>query len=78
MREMLHTQRGQCGNQIGAKFWEVICDEHGIDGTGKYSDDSDLQLERINISSLNMLRVISKQGVPIDRAGFGVCSPPVG
>ena len=26
--------RGQCGNQIGAKFWEVIADEHGIDPTG--------------------------------------------
>jgi len=25
---------GQCGNQIGAKFWEVIADEHGIDPTG--------------------------------------------
>ncbi|URD74087.1 hypothetical protein MUK42_10339 [Musa troglodytarum] len=40
---------GQYGNQIGAKFWEVICDEHGIDGTGKDSGDSDLQLERINV-----------------------------
>ncbi|THU68679.1 hypothetical protein C4D60_Mb08t06400 [Musa balbisiana] len=49
MREILHIQGGQCGNQIGAKFWEVICDEHGIDGTGKYSGDSDLQLERINV-----------------------------
>ena len=24
----------RCGNQIGAKFWEVIADEHGIDPTG--------------------------------------------
>ncbi|XP_029129559.1 tubulin beta chain-like [Cajanus cajan] len=39
----------RCGNQIGAKFWEVICDEHGIDHTGRYSGDSDLQLDRINI-----------------------------
>lgn len=23
MREILHVQGGQCGNQIGAKFWEV-------------------------------------------------------
>ncbi|CAJ1401592.1 unnamed protein product [Effrenium voratum] len=40
---------GQCGNQIGAKFWEVIADEHGIDPTGTYHGDSDLQLERINV-----------------------------
>ena len=49
MREILHIQGGQCGNHIGAKFWEVICDEHDIDHTGKYSGNSDLQLERINI-----------------------------
>ena len=49
MREILHIQGGQCGNQIGAKFWEVICDEHGIDATGTYVGDSDLQLERINV-----------------------------
>jgi hypothetical protein len=24
MREILHIQGGQCGNQIGAKFWEVL------------------------------------------------------
>jgi len=29
MREIVHIQAGQCGNQIGAKFWEVISDEHG-------------------------------------------------
>ncbi|XP_078282336.1 tubulin beta-4B chain-like isoform X8 [Rhinoraja longicauda] len=49
MREIVHLQAGQCGNQIGAKFWEVISDEHGIDPTGAYHGDSDLQLERINV-----------------------------
>ena len=29
MREIVHVQAGQCGNQIGAKFWEIISDEHG-------------------------------------------------
>ncbi|CAM4932025.1 unnamed protein product [Rotaria socialis] len=51
MREIVHIQAGQCGNQIGSKFWEVISDEHGIDPTGAYHGDSDLQLERINNSS---------------------------
>jgi tubulin beta len=36
MREIVHIQAGQCGNQIGAKFWEIISDEHGIDPTGSY------------------------------------------
>ncbi|KAI9160211.1 hypothetical protein LWI28_006192 [Acer negundo] len=49
MREILHIQGGQCGNQIGAKFWEVVCAEHGIDSTGRYQGDNDLQLERVNV-----------------------------
>ena len=71
MREIVHVQAGQCGNQIGAKFWEIIryllllassgfcghfaanisiySDEHGIDPTGSYVGESDLQLERINV-----------------------------
>jgi len=27
----------------------VVCDEHGVDATGSYDGDSDLQLERINV-----------------------------
>ncbi|KAG5510850.1 hypothetical protein JKF63_07931 [Porcisia hertigi] len=49
MREIVSCQAGQCGNQIGSKFWEVISDEHGVDPTGTYQGDSDLQLERINV-----------------------------
>ncbi|KAK4050451.1 Tubulin beta chain (Beta tubulin) [Microbotryomycetes sp. JL201] len=28
-REIVHLQTGQCGNQIGAKFWETVSEEHG-------------------------------------------------
>jgi tubulin beta len=34
---------------VGAKFWEVISDEHGIDPNGEYCGDSELQIERINV-----------------------------
>uniref|UniRef100_H0XTR5 Tubulin/FtsZ GTPase domain-containing protein n=1 Tax=Otolemur garnettii TaxID=30611 RepID=H0XTR5_OTOGA len=44
MRKIVHIQAGQCGNQIGPKFWEVISDENGIDPTGTYHRDSQLQL----------------------------------
>lgn len=44
MREIVHLQAGQCGNQIGAKFWEIISDEHGVDPTGTYHGDSELQV----------------------------------
>jgi len=49
MREIVHLQAGQCGNQIGAKFWEVMSGEHGVDSTGTYVGDDDIQLERINV-----------------------------
>ena len=49
MREIVHLQVGQCGNQIGSKFWEIISDEHGIDNNGNYKGDHELQLERINV-----------------------------
>ena len=28
---------------------QVVCDEHGVDATGTYAGDSDLQLERVNV-----------------------------
>ncbi|TDG49242.1 hypothetical protein AWZ03_004331 [Drosophila navojoa] len=49
MREIVHLQAGQCGNQIGSKFWEIISAEHGIDPNGYYHGESDLQFERIDV-----------------------------
>lgn len=49
MREIVHIQAGQCGNQIGAKFWELMTNEHGIDNEGAYKGDNPLQLERVNV-----------------------------
>ena len=48
MREILHMQIGQCGNQIGSKFWELVSEEHGINSAGAYCGDSDLQLRGIS------------------------------
>ena len=42
MQEILHIQGGQFGNQISSKFLEVVCEEHGIDPTGRYQGTSDL------------------------------------
>jgi len=49
MREIVHLQCGQCGNQVGNKFWETVSEEHGLDNTGQYTGTTDLQLERINV-----------------------------
>ncbi|KAM7488451.1 hypothetical protein LguiB_025935 [Lonicera macranthoides] len=37
--------------KIGSKFWEVVCEERGIDRIGNYVGNSDLQLERVNVYS---------------------------
>ncbi|KAI9116857.1 hypothetical protein K1719_012223 [Acacia pycnantha] len=62
-KELLPIQGDQCGNQIGAKFWEVICDEHGIDPTGKYNGDSNRHLERIN-EATDLLQKLSLDTQP--------------
>lgn len=31
------------------QFWEIISEEHGIDATGIYKGESDLQLERVSV-----------------------------
>ncbi|XP_026850467.1 tubulin beta chain isoform X2 [Drosophila persimilis] len=49
MREIVHLQAGQCGNQIGSKFWEIISDEHGIDPNGYYHGESAMQMERLEV-----------------------------
>ncbi|GAB7348605.1 hypothetical protein MBLNU459_g6987t2 [Dothideomycetes sp. NU459] len=47
--KQVHLQTGQCGNQVGAAFWQTISGEHGLDGAGVYNGTSDLQLERMNV-----------------------------
>jgi tubulin beta len=42
-------QAGQRGNQMGTKFLEVVCDEHGTGGDGDYCGDNDAQLGCINV-----------------------------
>lgn len=49
MREIVHVQIGQCGNNVGTKFWEVISDEHGLSPDGRFEGDSELQLQRMNV-----------------------------
>ena len=49
MREIISVQVGQCGNQIGGKFWETICAEHGIGADGIYKGDNAQQLERADV-----------------------------
>jgi len=38
-----------CTSEPPFPLTQVVSDEHGIDPTGTYHGDSDLQLERINV-----------------------------
>lgn len=56
-----------------SQFWEVISDEHGIDPTGSYQGDSDLQLERINVYYNEASgKIKTKQNNNIYNKGFHV------
>ena len=48
MGEIIQLHLGNCGNQIGASFFEYIADEHGLDPQGNYVGESFLQKEKIN------------------------------
>lgn len=49
MREIVHLQTGQCGNQVGTAFWQIISGEHGLDASGVYTGSNDQELERMNV-----------------------------
>uniref|UniRef100_A0A6A7G2M7 Tubulin beta chain n=3 Tax=Hirondellea gigas TaxID=1518452 RepID=A0A6A7G2M7_9CRUS len=49
MREIVHIQAGQCGNQIGSKFWETISDEHDISPEGKFIGTDTRQIDGIEV-----------------------------
>ena len=51
MREVISIHVGQCSNAIGAKYWDELCGEHGVDPrTSLYEGNSDEQLQYIDVS----------------------------
>jgi len=50
MREVITLQVGQAGNQVGCRFWQTICDETELDGTGKPRDTfNDIVADKIDV-----------------------------
>ena len=37
VREIIHVQIGQCGNQIGNAFWTTMSKEHKLEIDGKFN-----------------------------------------
>merc|ERR1712042_378417 len=41
---------GQCGNQIGNRFWQTVIAEHSIDGSGYYTgDNAAVDLDKVSV-----------------------------
>ncbi|KAJ3526159.1 hypothetical protein NM208_g11322 [Fusarium decemcellulare] len=49
MREIIHLQTGQCGNQVGSAFWRTIHNEHGLDADGLFKGTSNVQSDRLSV-----------------------------
>jgi len=50
VREILHIQVGQCGNQIGNRFWQTVIQEHNLDGGGYYKgDNAATDLDKVSV-----------------------------
>jgi len=61
VREILHIQVGQCGNQIGNRFWQTMIAEHSLDGAGTYvGENASTDLDKVNV----YLRKAGERWVP--------------
>jgi len=52
VREIVHCQVGQCGNQIGNAFWNTMRSEHLLAEDGKFTGDVDkdyVRLEKVDV-----------------------------
>eukprot|EP01083_Nonionella_stella_P179724 638961_1 len=54
VREIIHVQVGQCGNQIGNAFWTTMGKEHKLEKNGKFKGkpeekDNQLRLDKIDV-----------------------------
>ena len=43
VREIIHVQVGQCGNQIGNIFWNTTGEEHHLDVSGTFEKDKEIK-----------------------------------
>eukprot|EP01084_Bolivina_argentea_P034756 64375_1 len=54
VREIIHIQVGQCGNQIGNSFWTTMRNEHQLSENGTFQKkadekDNELRLDKIDV-----------------------------
>jgi len=72
VREIIHVQVGQCGNQVGKAFWDTVCFEHKVSpsdgcydktmGPPSQDDDGDGQpdeIENINVYFTSVAKMVN-------------------
>jgi len=65
VREILHLQVGQCGNQIGNRFWQTVIAEHNVDGAGYLNKDLNDKDKALSEDKLNVyMRKTGERWVP--------------
>ena len=60
MREIVHLQVGQCGNQVSSKFWEVLATEHHLEASGLRSSVTDLRGIHVYFNEVNGERYVPR------------------
>ncbi|CAG7886753.1 unnamed protein product [Brassica rapa] len=56
---MNETKGGPYGDQTGAKFWQVICREHGYDPTVR-DDERKVKMRKVTKSDIEMEKKIKQ------------------
>jgi len=54
VREIVHVQVGQCGNQIGNVFWETMCKEHHLADDGKFVPSQNKQWDTVRLDKVGV------------------------
>jgi tubulin beta len=54
VREIVHCQVGQCGNQIGNAFWSTMCSEHHLEKDGKFIKGKDAKQDQTLLEKIDV------------------------
>ena len=54
VREIVHVQVGQCGNQIGNAFWNTMRKEHRLGADGKWEGNMEDPIDRLRADKVDV------------------------
>ncbi len=54
VREIVHVQVGQCGNQVGNAFWTTMIAEHHLKEDGKFQGKKDNAEDMVRLDKIGV------------------------